>query len=58
MLVIAGAIGHYLLALAGVFPSTADNSNTKTSYGSIAPGQIPADDAISAINPQSAGLVQ
>ena len=54
MLVIAGAIGAYVLKLAGLEPAT----TPKSAYGSISSGQIPADPAINAINPQSAGYVQ
>jgi hypothetical protein len=51
MLVIAGAIGHMILSLAGFEPATSG----KSSYGNIPVGQVPAGDAIDAINPASAG---
>lgn len=53
MLVIAGALGHMLLSLAEVEPSTA----AKSSYANVPAGQVPAGDAINAINPAAAGLV-
>jgi hypothetical protein len=58
MLVIAGAIGHYALSLAGIEPSIAGTDcKGKSGYGNLPVGQVPADDAINAINPASAGLV-
>ena len=57
MLVIAGAIGHYALSLAGIEPTLSGTSNKgKSAYGNLPEGQVPADDAINAINPASAGL--
>lgn len=58
MLVIAGGIGHYALSLAGIEPASPQApTNGKSAYGNIPAGQVPADDAIDAINPASAGLV-
>lgn len=58
MLVIAGGIGHFALSLAGIEPSKSDSTKGgKNAYGSIPAGQVPADDALAAINPASAGLV-
>jgi hypothetical protein len=57
MLVIAGGVGHYALSLAGIQPSkSGSNTKGKNTYGSLPAGQVPADDAVSAINPASAGL--
>jgi hypothetical protein len=53
MLIIAGAIGHMLLSLAGIEPA----SKAKSGYANLPQGQVPADAAINAINPQTAGLV-
>ena len=57
MLVIAGAIGHYALSLAGIEPAILGTKGGKNAYGRLPAGQVPADDAIAAINPASAGLV-
>lgn len=53
MLIIAGAIGHMLLSLAQIEPATSG----KSVYANVPAGQVPANDAINAINPASAGLV-
>lgn len=52
MLIIAAAIGHYVLTLAGLEPA-----KSKSAYSKVPAGQVPSGDAIDAINPQSAGFV-
>lgn len=54
MLIIAAAIGHTFLQYIGVTPATPGNAGA-SAYDNLPAGQVPADDALSAINPTAAG---
>jgi hypothetical protein len=54
MLIIAGAIGHYLMSLFGQEPAKSPQS----SYGSVSSGQFPGQDIVNALRPQSASTIQ
>ena len=51
-LIIAGAIGHYILTLIGLEPV---KGRGKSSYGDVSPGQIPGDQAVVAVEPEAVG---